>query len=135
MGTLRVTARARPAADLPARAPGCGGNLRFWRPPARPLSGPGRCLPSRPTPCDENPRAGPQSQWAMAPAHRPGASRRQTGQFRPWPPANTPRIVEFRDSLPMTATGKILKRELARQEQPEPAPHPVTIMMPNESVR
>jgi long-chain acyl-CoA synthetase len=26
-----------------------------------------------------------------------------------------PRIVEFRDSLPMTATGKILKRELARQ--------------------
>jgi len=23
-----------------------------------------------------------------------------------------PRIVEFRDSLPMTATGKILKREL-----------------------
>ena len=32
-----------------------------------------------------------------------------------------PRIVEFRDSLPMTATGKILKRELARQEQPEPA--------------
>jgi long-chain acyl-CoA synthetase len=25
-----------------------------------------------------------------------------------------PRIVEFRDSLPMTATGKILKRELAR---------------------
>ena len=46
-----------------------------------------------------------------------------------------PRIVEFRDSLPMTATGKVLKRELARQEQPEPAPHPVTIMMPNESVR
>ena len=30
-----------------------------------------------------------------------------------------PRIVEFRDSLPMTATGKILKRELARP--PEPA--------------
>ena len=30
-----------------------------------------------------------------------------------------PRIVEFRDGLPMTATGKILKRELARQ--PEPA--------------
>jgi long-chain acyl-CoA synthetase len=26
-----------------------------------------------------------------------------------------PRIVEFRDSLPMTATGKILKRELAQQ--------------------
>jgi len=25
-----------------------------------------------------------------------------------------PRIVEFRDTLPMTATGKILKRELAR---------------------
>ena len=24
-----------------------------------------------------------------------------------------PRIVEFRDSLPMTATGKILKRELS----------------------
>jgi len=33
-----------------------------------------------------------------------------------------PRLVEFRDSLPMTATGKILKRELARQEQAEPAP-------------
>ena len=32
-----------------------------------------------------------------------------------------PRLVEFRDSLPMTATGKILKRELARQ-QAEPAP-------------
>ena len=32
-----------------------------------------------------------------------------------------PRLVEFRDSLPMTATGKILKRELA-QEQAEPAP-------------
>jgi long-chain acyl-CoA synthetase len=30
-----------------------------------------------------------------------------------------PRTVEFRDSLPMTATGKILKRELARP--PEPA--------------
>ena len=28
-----------------------------------------------------------------------------------------PRIVEFRDSLPMTATGKILKRELV-QAQP-----------------
>jgi long-chain acyl-CoA synthetase len=32
-----------------------------------------------------------------------------------------PRIVEFRDSLPMTATGKILKRELARQAEAEPA--------------
>jgi len=32
-----------------------------------------------------------------------------------------PRIVEFRDSLPMTATGKILKRELAEQAQVEPA--------------
>ena len=32
-----------------------------------------------------------------------------------------PRLVEFRDSLPMNATGKILKRELARQEQAEPA--------------
>ena len=32
-----------------------------------------------------------------------------------------PRLVEFRASLPMTATGKILKRELA-QEQAEPAP-------------
>ena len=32
-----------------------------------------------------------------------------------------PRIVEFRDSLPMTATGKILKRELAEQAQAEPA--------------
>ena len=30
-----------------------------------------------------------------------------------------PRVVEFRDSLPMTATGKILKRQLA--QQPEPA--------------
>ncbi len=30
-----------------------------------------------------------------------------------------PRIVEFRDTLPMTATGKILKRELA--PRPEPA--------------
>jgi len=29
-----------------------------------------------------------------------------------------PRIVEFRDGLPMTATGKILKRELARQAEP-----------------
>jgi long-chain acyl-CoA synthetase len=28
-----------------------------------------------------------------------------------------PRIVEFRDSFPMTATGKILKRELAQQEK------------------
>jgi long-chain acyl-CoA synthetase len=32
-----------------------------------------------------------------------------------------PRLVEFRDSLPMTATGKILKRELIQQEQAEPA--------------
>jgi long-chain acyl-CoA synthetase len=32
-----------------------------------------------------------------------------------------PRIVEFRDSLPMTASGKILKRELAQQQQAEPA--------------
>jgi len=32
-----------------------------------------------------------------------------------------PRLVEFRDSLPMTATGKILKRELARQEQAQSA--------------
>jgi len=32
-----------------------------------------------------------------------------------------PRIVEFRDSLPMTATGKILKRELARQARPQQA--------------
>ena len=32
-----------------------------------------------------------------------------------------PRIVEFRDSLPMTATGKILKRELAQQSQAGPA--------------
>ena len=30
-----------------------------------------------------------------------------------------PRAVEFRDRLPMTATGKILKRQLAWQ--PEPA--------------
>jgi long-chain acyl-CoA synthetase len=36
-----------------------------------------------------------------------------------------PRIVEFRHSLPMTATGKILKRELARtQEQPTEAGEP-----------
>ncbi len=33
-----------------------------------------------------------------------------------------PRLVEFRDSLPMTATGKILKRELAPQEHAEPPP-------------
>ena len=32
-----------------------------------------------------------------------------------------PRLVEFRDSLPMTATGKILKRELAQQAGP-PSP-------------
>ena len=32
-----------------------------------------------------------------------------------------PRLVEFRDSRPMTATGKILKRELARQAQPQQA--------------
>jgi long-chain acyl-CoA synthetase len=31
-----------------------------------------------------------------------------------------PRIVEFRDSLPMTATGKILKRELLQQEPAVP---------------
>jgi long-chain acyl-CoA synthetase len=29
-----------------------------------------------------------------------------------------PRIVEFRDTLPMTATGKILKRELVHQDAP-----------------
>ena len=34
-----------------------------------------------------------------------------------------PRIVEFRDSLPMTATGKILKRELVQQAEPAGA-HP-----------
>ena len=32
-----------------------------------------------------------------------------------------PRIVEFRDSLPMTATGKILKRELAQRAEPAAA--------------
>ena len=32
-----------------------------------------------------------------------------------------PRMVEFRDSLPMTATGKILKRELA-PVMPSPTP-------------
>jgi long-chain acyl-CoA synthetase len=32
-----------------------------------------------------------------------------------------PRFVEFRDSLPLTATGKILKRELSAQERAEPA--------------
>jgi len=40
--------------------------------------------------------------------------------------------VEFRDSLPLTATGKVLKRELARQEEARPAVAPVRIMMPNE---
>jgi long-chain acyl-CoA synthetase len=29
-----------------------------------------------------------------------------------------PRIVEFRDSLPMTATGKVLKRQLTGQDEP-----------------
>jgi len=33
-----------------------------------------------------------------------------------------PRIVEFRDSLPMTATGKILKRELAKAAEPAASP-------------
>ena len=33
-----------------------------------------------------------------------------------------PRIVEFRDSLPMTATGKILKRELVRAAEPAGIP-------------
>ena len=33
-----------------------------------------------------------------------------------------PRIVEFRDALPMTATGKILKRELARAAEPAGSP-------------
>jgi long-chain acyl-CoA synthetase len=32
-----------------------------------------------------------------------------------------PRTVEFRDSLPMTATGKILKRELAAADSAQPA--------------
>jgi long-chain acyl-CoA synthetase len=32
-----------------------------------------------------------------------------------------PRMVEFRDSLPMTATGKILKRELAAADDNRPA--------------
>jgi len=32
-----------------------------------------------------------------------------------------PRYIEFRDSLPMTATGKILKRELTGAEEPKPA--------------
>jgi long-chain acyl-CoA synthetase len=31
-----------------------------------------------------------------------------------------PRIVEFRDTLPMTATGKILKRELAAAGETQP---------------
>ena len=44
--------------------------------------------------------------------------------------------MEFRDHLPMTATGKILKRELARQDQAEPALAPSgRSMMPNEWVR
>ena len=30
------------------------------------------------------------------------------------PRTNIPRIVEFRDSLPIGATGKVLKRELKR---------------------
>ena len=52
-----------------------------------------------------------------------------------------PRLVEFRDSLPMTATGKILKRELARQAQAEPAPGMATSAyraaqaVPNQSNR
>ena len=33
-----------------------------------------------------------------------------------------PRLVEFRDGLPMTATGKILKRELARAAEPAGSP-------------
>jgi long-chain acyl-CoA synthetase len=32
-----------------------------------------------------------------------------------------PRVVEFRDSLPMTATGKILKRELVAADSAQPA--------------
>jgi long-chain acyl-CoA synthetase len=32
-----------------------------------------------------------------------------------------PRLVEFRDSLPLTATGKVLKRELAPEAQPQQA--------------
>ena len=31
-----------------------------------------------------------------------------------------PRLVEFRDTLPMSATGKILKRELALTRQAQP---------------
>jgi long-chain acyl-CoA synthetase len=35
-----------------------------------------------------------------------------------------PRLVEFRDSLPMTATGKILKRELTAQAAEPAGAHP-----------
>ncbi|HEY7779884.1 MAG TPA: long-chain fatty acid--CoA ligase [Ktedonobacterales bacterium] len=43
-------------------------------------------------------------------------SREQVAQYK------YPRHIEFRDTLPMTATGKVLKRELADQEaRPEPA--------------
>ena len=35
-----------------------------------------------------------------------------------------PRTIEFRDQLPMSATGKILKRELRAVVQPEPAEEP-----------
>ncbi len=35
-----------------------------------------------------------------------------------------PRTIEFRDQLPMSATGKILKRELRAVVQPEPAEAP-----------
>ena len=66
----------------------------------------------------------------------PGAELTQAGLIA-WCKQNMaaykyPRLVEFRGSLPMTATGKILKRELAQQAQPqqaqpqqaEPAPAP-----------
>ena len=47
-----------------------------------------------------------------------GATRHRATSWSPgarsrWRPTSTRGSVEFRDALPMTATGKILKRELA----------------------
>ena len=56
---------------------------------------------------------------------RPGAELTEAGLIawcsRTWRPTSTRGIVSSATSLPMTATGKILKRELARQEQAEAA--------------
>ncbi len=40
---------------------------------------------------------------------------RRAGAASGWPPTSAPRFVEFRDQLPMGATGKVLKRELRVQ--------------------